>query len=113
MKFSQDPLISDAIRWPRRLWKRIKKGKYSPRIILLYLLFVDGTYRLEYMNSMYLKQPAFPTDDMYVLGAAVSPDDAAELVAEMTQEYLREENADRKSLSQALLDRFFGGSVSE
>lgn len=65
--------------------RKLEKGKLQPGIHLI-LLPTNERNQLEIINAVYLLQPGYPKDGLFVVGITNSYDSALELVEKISQE---------------------------
>lgn len=86
MRYYRYLYFSDGLEKKReKIIRKIEKGKFQPTIHLL-VLSANERNQLEILNSIYLLQPNYPKEDLFVVGIADNYDNALELVEKISQE---------------------------
>lgn len=86
MRYYKNLYLSESVKKKKR--KIISKLDRNKLQMNLYLLTIaqNESDQLDIINSIYLKQPDFPSDGLFVIGIAKSQDEAIELVEEISKE---------------------------
>ena len=90
MQFYRHLYFSEGLKKKRgRILSILKKGKFQPDIYLI-TLSRNEKNQLEIFHSALLWQPAFPQEEIFVVGITKGYEEALELVEEMTREVYNE-----------------------
>ncbi len=90
MKYYKDLYVSDTLKKKKKkILKKMEAGKFMPGIHLV-TLAANPDNHLEIWHYPILLQPAFPKEDLFVVGISKGYEEALEFVEEIVQEVYNE-----------------------
>ena len=85
MRYYKHLYLTEGLEKKKKIIRKLEAGKLQPSVHVI-TLAVSGRNQLEIYPTIQFKQPAFPEQELFVVGITKGYDEAVELVEQIVQE---------------------------